>query len=93
MHMKLADKQRAFIEEHGRAQSNIRGWQQMRLWVDNLSEIPSVDEIGMRTEAPYSMHDMASMIETRPCRGVSPLIHICRRQRTCMTAHQKCWYT
>jgi len=93
MNMKLASKQRTFIEEHGRARSNIRGWQRMRRWVDNLSVIPSVEEIGVRIEAPYSMHDVAGMIETRPCRGVSPLIHVCQRQRTCMKAHQKCWYT
>jgi len=92
MNTKLADKQRAFIEEHGRARSNIRGWQQMRHWVDNLSAIPSVEEIGAHTEAPYSTHDMAGMIETRPCRGVSPLIHVCQRLRTCMTT-PKCWYT
>jgi len=70
--MKLTNKQRVFIEEHGRAQSNIRGWQQMRRWVDNLSAIPSVKEIGVHTEAPYSTHDMAGMNETRPwSRGIT----------------------
>lgn len=82
----------SFVEEHRRTQSSIWNWQKMRRWVDNLSAIPSVDEIDVHTEVPYSGRDMEGMIATRPCRGVSPLIHACRRQSKCMTAHQNCWY-
>ena len=91
--MGLIDKQRATTEEciHARFH-NARGWQQMRQWVDSLSTMPSAEEMTAHTVAPYSVRDMAGMIETRPCRGVSPLVHACRRQPKCMTAHQKCWY-
>ena len=64
----------------------------MRQWVDSLPAMPSAEEMSAHTAAPYSVRDMAGMIETRPCRGVSPLAHACRRQPKCMTAHQKCWY-
>ena len=91
--MGLIDTQRASIEEYVRARfHNARGWQQMRQWVDSLSTMPSAKETNAHTTAPYSVRDMAGMIETRPCRGVSPLVHACRRQPKCMTAHQKCWY-
>ena len=91
--MELTDKQRASIEEYVRARfHNARGWQQMRQWVDSLSTMPSAKETTAHTAAPYSVRDMAGMIETRPCRGVSPLVHACRRQPKCMTAHQNCWY-
>jgi hypothetical protein len=91
--MELIDKRRAFVEECVRVRfHNARGWRQMRQWIDSLSAMPSAKEIAVHTEAPYSVHDVAGMIETRPCRGVAPLIHTCRRQRKCMTAQQKCWY-
>lgn len=91
--MKLIDKQRASIGEYARPRfHNTMGWQQMRRWVDSLSTMPSAKEATVHTEAPYSGRDMEGMIETRPCRGVSPLIHACRRQPKCITAHQNCWY-
>lgn len=91
--MELIDERRAFVEEYVRARfHNASGWQQMRQWIDSLSSMPSAEGIAAHTEAPYNVGDMAGMIETRPCRGVAPLVHACRRQPRCMTAQRKCWY-
>lgn len=91
--MERIEQRPASIEEYVHARfHNARGWQQMRQWVDSLSTMPTAEETTVHTAAPYGVRDMASMIETRPCRGVSPLVHACRRQPKCMTTHQKCWY-
>jgi hypothetical protein len=91
--MGLIDTQRASMEQYIHVRfHNARSWEQMRQWVDSLSTMPSAKEMTAHTVAPYSVRDMVGMIETRPCRGVSPLVHACRRQPKCMTAHQNCWY-
>ena len=48
----------------------MRDWLRMIIWVDNLTEMPTDEEISANVKGSYTMRELVNLIDTRQYRGL-----------------------
>ena len=48
----------------------MKDWLRMIIWVDNLTEMPTDEEISANVKGSYTMRELVNLIDTRQYRGL-----------------------